>query len=111
CAASYSGTVRMVSPVSLAAMGRFIMLMRPFFHDEQRTGEDYAGSVSTQRVFVARLAGCSVFDPAGDRLGRVRDVVVVFRSSGPPRVIGLVCEIPGRRQVFLSIGRVTSIQS
>ncbi|MFV0319019.1 MAG: magnesium transporter [Microbacterium sp.] len=65
--------------------------------------------MSTQRVFVARLAGCSVFDPAGDRLGRVRDVVVVFRKDDPPRVIGLVCEIPGRRQVFLSIGRVTSI--
>lgn len=72
---------------------------------------DYAGSVSTQRVFVARLAGCAVFDPAGDKLGKVRDVVVVFRRSGPPRVIGLVCEIPGRRHVFLSIGRVTSISS
>ena len=65
--------------------------------------------VSTQRVFVARLAGCPVFDPSGDRLGRVRDVVVVYRSSGAPRVIGLVIEIPGRRHVFLSIGRVTSI--
>lgn len=69
----------------------------------------YAGKVSTQRVFVARLAGCSVFDPAGDRLGKVRDVVVVFRKDDPPRVVGLVCEIPGRRHVFLSIGRVTSI--
>ncbi|MFT4220735.1 MAG: CBS domain-containing protein [Microbacterium sp.] len=65
--------------------------------------------MSTQRVFVARLAGCSVFDPAGDRLGKVRDVVVVYRRDDPPRVVGLVCEIPGRRQVFLSIGRVTSI--
>lgn len=67
--------------------------------------------MSTQRVFVARLIGCAVFDPAGDRLGKVRDAVVVFRSSDSPRVIGLVCEIPGRRQVFLSIGRVTSIQA
>ncbi|MGI6877998.1 magnesium transporter MgtE N-terminal domain-containing protein [Microbacterium sp. gxy059] len=65
--------------------------------------------MSTQRVFVGRLAGCPVFDPAGDRLGKVRDVVVVYRSSGAPRVIGLVLEIPGRRQVFVSIGRVTSI--
>jgi CBS domain-containing protein len=65
--------------------------------------------VSTQRVFVARLAGCAVFDPAGDRLGRVRDVVVVYRKSDPPRVVGLVVEIPGRRHVFVSIGRVTSI--
>ncbi len=65
--------------------------------------------MSTQRVFVARLAGCAVFDPAGDRLGRVRDVVVVYRASDPPRVVGLVVEIPGRRHVFVSIGRVTSI--
>ncbi|MEQ6898903.1 CBS domain-containing protein [Microbacterium sp. KR10-403] len=65
--------------------------------------------MSTQRVFVARLAGCTVFDPAGDRVGRVRDVVVIYRKDDPPRVIGLVVEIPGRRNVFLSIGRVTSI--
>lgn len=65
--------------------------------------------MSTQRVFVARLTGCAVFDPAGDRLGKVRDVVVIFRKDDPPRVVGLVVEIPGRRHVFLSIGRVTSI--
>ncbi|MDQ1083816.1 MULTISPECIES: magnesium transporter [Microbacterium] len=67
--------------------------------------------MSTQRVFVARLSGCTVFDPAGDRLGRVRDVVVIYRASAAPRVVGLVVEIPGRRHVFVSIGRVTSIQS
>ncbi len=65
--------------------------------------------MSTQRVFVARLYGCSVFDPAGDRLGKVRDVVVIYRKDDPPRVVGLVVEIPGRRHVFVSIGRVTSI--
>ncbi|WP_299087092.1 magnesium transporter MgtE N-terminal domain-containing protein [uncultured Microbacterium sp.] len=65
--------------------------------------------MSTQRVFVARLTGCTVFDPAGDRLGKVRDVVVIYRKDDPPRVVGLVVEIPGRRNVFLSIGRVTSI--
>jgi flagellar motility protein MotE (MotC chaperone)/sporulation protein YlmC with PRC-barrel domain len=65
--------------------------------------------VSTQRVFVARLSGCSVFDPVGDRLGKVRDVVVIYRKDDPPRVVGLVVEIPGRRHVFVSIGRVTSI--
>jgi flagellar motility protein MotE (MotC chaperone)/sporulation protein YlmC with PRC-barrel domain len=69
----------------------------------------YAETVSTQRVFVARLSGCTVFDPAGDRVGRVRDVVVIYRKDDPPRVVGLVVEIPGRRNVFLSIGRVTSI--
>lgn len=69
----------------------------------------YAGWVSTQRVFVARLTGCTVFDPSGDRVGKVRDVVVIYRKDDPPRVVGLVVEIPGRRHVFLSIGRVTSI--
>lgn len=67
--------------------------------------------MSATRVFVARLAGCSVFDPAGDRVGRVRDVLVVYRRDASPTVVGLVVEIPGKRRVFLSIGRVTSIGS
>ncbi|MCS5715237.1 CBS domain-containing protein [Herbiconiux sp. CPCC 205716] len=67
--------------------------------------------MSATRVFVARLVGCTVFDPAGDRLGKVRDVLVVYRKSDPPRVVGLIVEIPGRRHVFVSIGRVTSISS
>ena len=37
--------------------------------------------MSATRVFVARLAGCSVFDPAGDKVGKVRDVLVVYRTS------------------------------
>ncbi len=67
--------------------------------------------MSATRVFVARLAGCTVFDPAGDRVGKVRDVLVVYRKSDPPRVVGLIVEIPGKRRVFVSIGRVTSIGS
>ncbi|SDL13053.1 CBS domain-containing protein [Cryobacterium psychrotolerans] len=67
--------------------------------------------MSATRVFVARLAGCTVFDPAGDRVGKVRDVLVVYRKSDPPRVVGLIVEIPGKRRVFVSIGRVTSMGS
>jgi CBS domain-containing protein/sporulation protein YlmC with PRC-barrel domain len=67
--------------------------------------------VSATRVFAARLAGCSVFDPAGDRVGKVRDVVVVYRASEAPRVVGFVVEMAGKKNVFLSIGRVTSISS
>ena len=60
---------------------------------------------------MARLAGCSVFDPFGDRVGKVRDVLVVYRKTDSPRVVGLVVEVPGKRRVFLGIGRVTSIGS
>lgn len=61
------------------------------------------------RVYVARLAGTAVFDPIGDQVGRVRDVVVLIRAKGPPRAVGLVVEVPGRRRVFLPLTRVTSI--
>ncbi|MGO4596599.1 magnesium transporter MgtE N-terminal domain-containing protein [Terrabacter sp. 2RAF25] len=68
-------------------------------------------SAST-RVFVARLTGLSVFDPLGDQVGRVRDVVVMFSANRPePRVIGLVVEVPGRRRVFVPMTRVTSIDA
>jgi flagellar motility protein MotE (MotC chaperone)/sporulation protein YlmC with PRC-barrel domain len=67
---------------------------------------------STTRVFVARLAGLSVFDPLGDEVGRVRDVVVSFGyTRRPPRVIGLVVEVPGRRRVFVPMTRVTSVDA
>lgn len=65
--------------------------------------------MSATKVFVARLVGCPVFDPAGDKVGRARDVLVVYRAKVAPRVIGLIVEVPGRRRIFLSIGRVTSI--
>ena len=64
------------------------------------------------RVFIARLAGIAVFDPIGDQVGRVRDVVVTLRiGREPPRVLGLVVEVPGRRRIFLPMTRVTSIDS
>ena len=62
------------------------------------------------RVFVGRLTSLSVFDPLGDQVGRVRDVVVTFTASRRrPRVIGLVVEVPGRRRVFVPMTRVTSV--
>ncbi|GAB3616639.1 CBS domain-containing protein [Okibacterium endophyticum] len=36
-------------------------------------------------------------------------MLVVYRKSDPPRVVGMIVEIPGKRRVFMSIGRVTSI--
>ena len=115
CAASYVGKLATVCPMSSRLCGNLPPFMLTVLSSHAR---DFLPSlalratlerVSTQRVFVARLSGCSVFDPAGDRLGKVRDVVVIYRKDDPPRVVGLVVEIPGRRHVFVSIGRVTSI--
>ena len=62
------------------------------------------------RVFVARVAGLPVFDPNGDQVGRVRDVLVALRiGRDTPRVLGLAVEIQARRRIFVPIGRVTSI--
>lgn len=69
-------------------------------------------SVAPTRVFVARLAGLLVFDPNGDQVGRVRDVVVAVRAENrPPRVLGLIVEVLGRRRIFLPMTRVTSVDS
>jgi Mg/Co/Ni transporter MgtE len=63
------------------------------------------------RIYVARLAGVSVFDPNGDPVGRVRDAVAVFRPPPlAPRVLGLVVEIQHRRRIFVPIGRMTSAE-
>jgi uncharacterized protein YrrD len=64
------------------------------------------------RIFLARLAGTAVFDPNGDPVGKVRDTVATLRSNNqPPRILGLVVEVPLRRRVFVPITRVTSIES
>lgn len=66
-------------------------------------------SQPAERVYVARLAGTTVFDPIGDAVGRVRDVVLLMRRGNAPAAVGLVVEVPGRRRVFLPLTRVTSI--
>ncbi len=69
-------------------------------------------SSSPSRVFVGRLTGLPVFDPAGDQVGRVRDLVAVIRPGGRrPRITGVVVEVLGRRSVFVPMTRVTSIDS
>lgn len=64
---------------------------------------------SRTRVFVGRLAGTGVFDPIGDRVGKVHDVVVLFRLVGAPLAVGLVIEVTGKKRVFLPLSRITSI--
>ena len=64
------------------------------------------------RVFLARLAGTAVFDPNGDLVGKVRDAVATLRTNNqPPRILGLVVEVPLRRRVFVPITRVTAIET
>ena len=72
------------------------------------------GTPSTRlnaRVFVGRLAGTDVFEPLGDRVGRVHDVVLLVPRTGAPKAVGLVVEIPGKRRLFLPLTRVTSIEA
>jgi CBS domain-containing protein/sporulation protein YlmC with PRC-barrel domain len=66
-------------------------------------------STASERVYVARLVNTPVFDPIGDQVGRVRDVVVLMRRGHTPTATGLVVEVPGRRRVFMPLTRVTSI--
>ncbi|WP_370147189.1 magnesium transporter MgtE N-terminal domain-containing protein [Streptacidiphilus sp. EB129] len=67
---------------------------------------------ASSRVFVSHLAVMAVFDPSGDQVGRVRDLVVSLRLGGrPPRVLGFVVEVVSKRRVFLPMNRVTSLES
>ena len=70
------------------------------------------GSPKPGRVFAARLVGLPIFDPLGDQVGKVRDLVVAIRSeTSQPRVLGLVAEVFGRRRIFVPMTRVTHIDS
>ena len=69
-------------------------------------------STTPTRVYAARLAGLPVFDPAGDQVGKVRDLVVALRTAAQqPRVLGLVVEVFGRRWIFVPMTRVTHLDS
>ena len=69
-------------------------------------------STTPTRVYVARLVGLPIFDPQGDQVAKVRDVVVGLRAEGSqPRVLGLVAEVFGRRRIFVPMTRVTNIDA
>jgi Mg/Co/Ni transporter MgtE len=64
------------------------------------------------RAYVSRVAGLTVFDPNGDRVGKVRDVLVALRvGSAAPRVLGLIVEVVARRRIFTPMGRVTGLDA
>ena len=69
-------------------------------------------STTPARVFVARLVGLPIFDPVGEQVGKVRDLVVAVRTEvHQPRVLGMVAEVFGRRRIFVPMTRVTNIDS
>ncbi|MEU1818707.1 CBS domain-containing protein [Streptomyces roseifaciens] len=69
-------------------------------------------AAGAHRVFVSHLSGVAVFDPNGDQVGRVQDLVAMLRVGGrPPRVLGLVVEVVSRRRIFLPMTRVTGVES
>lgn len=72
------------------------------------------------KIFISRLLGLDVFDPAGDRLGRLRDVVVLKRNLSPsvrttkskePLVVGIVIEVLGKKRIFVPMTRVHTIDA
>ncbi|MGZ8738780.1 MAG: PRC-barrel domain-containing protein, partial [Nocardioides sp.] len=69
-------------------------------------------STTPPRVYAARLVGLPIFDPQGDQVGKVRDLVVALRTEGhQTRVLGLVAEVFGRRRIFVPMTRVTNIDA
>ncbi|MER5491053.1 magnesium transporter MgtE N-terminal domain-containing protein [Streptomyces sp. NPDC002454] len=69
-------------------------------------------AAGARRIFVSHLSGVTVFDPGGDHVGRVRDLVAMVRvAHRPPRLLGLVVELTSRRRIFLPMTRVTGIQA
>ncbi|UDY24543.1 magnesium transporter MgtE N-terminal domain-containing protein [Nocardioides sp. Kera G14] len=69
-------------------------------------------STTPSRVFVARLVGLPIYDPLGEQVGKVRDLVVSVRAEGSqPRVLGMIAEVFGRRRIFVPMTRVTSIDT
>jgi flagellar motility protein MotE (MotC chaperone)/CBS domain-containing protein/sporulation protein YlmC with PRC-barrel domain len=72
-------------------------------------------STAPPRIYAARLVGLPIFDPQGDQVAKVRDLVVTLTTAGnaarQPRVLGLVAEVFGRRRIFVPMTRVTNIDS
>lgn len=63
------------------------------------------------RFYAARLAGTGVFDPLGDRIGKVRDVVLVPQQNRPPRAVGFVVEVPGKKRIFVPVTKISAINT
>ena len=64
------------------------------------------------RIYVAQLAGLPVFGPGGESIGKVRDLIAALRlDRKPPRVLGIVVDLPNRRSIFVPMLRISSIEA
>jgi CBS domain-containing protein len=60
--------------------------------DDQRAGSPL--------LYLTQLINAPLFSPAGERLGRVRDLIARLADGGYPRITGLMARI-GRRDLFV----------
>jgi CBS domain-containing protein len=60
--------------------------------DDQRAGSPL--------LYLTQLINAPLFSPAGDHLGRVRDLIARLADGGYPRITGLMARI-GRRDLFV----------
>lgn len=63
------------------------------------------------RFYAGRLSGMVVRGPDSEAIGRCRDVLVSVRPGGhTARALGLVVEMVNRRQIFLPMLRIASVE-
>lgn len=63
------------------------------------------------KFYANRLVGTGLFDPIGDRIGKIRDVVTVPQEARGGRAVGFVVEIPRKKRIFVPITTITSIST
>lgn len=69
-------------------------------------------AASNSSIFVSRLHGLPVVDTNGDRVGKLRDVVIQPRlHRRAPRVKGLVVELFAHHRIFVPMLRVHNIDA
>src|ERR1039458_9317259 len=71
------------------------------------TNEEMAPDVGLEIVHVSNIIKRPLVDEAGERLGRVQDLVARVRDAPHPPVVGLVVKVEGR-DLFVPISKIGS---